>query len=40
MIIYYPSSDVYVLAVGATSGVIGRQIGVNLPVYPLKVKLF
>ena len=37
--IYYSSCDVYVLAVGATSGVIGRKIGVNLPVYPLKVRL-
>ena len=39
MIIYYSSCDVYVLAVGATSGVIARKIGVNLPVYPLKVRL-
>ena len=28
--------DVFVLAAGVESGKIGRQIGVNLPIYPLK----
>ena len=30
-------SDVYVLAMGATSGGIVRTLGVNVPMYPLKV---
>ena len=31
------SGDVYVLAVGAGSQPIGQRLGLNLPVYPLKV---